>query len=158
MKKQSLLALAALFLTIGVSPAHASDDGGVAGRIGSYPGYNSHLSQNAELIVRKLYRGMLFREPRSFELSNAAYTIRSQGEAGLADLAFDVGSSPEFYQNVSPRHRNLDIVRNLYRELLNRQGDPAGIQFWVHALDQGMSGDVLKGFVQSEEFRRLYVY
>jgi hypothetical protein len=126
-----------------------------------YPGnggYGSHLSQNAPQIVRALYRGMLFREPDTQGFRNAVYQIQSQGERGLTDLAMGIGNSPEYHQNVETRYRPREIVRNLYRELLRREGEPEGIRYWTQLLRQGRGGEVLSGFVNSEEFRRLYVY
>lgn len=170
--QNALLAALALIMTVGFSSAQAADRDhghGAVGSIVSNPGrrvdrpgdnlrYGSHLSQNAELIVRKMYRGILFREPDPQGFRNAVYQIQSQGEIGLANLAMSIGDSAEFFQNIEPRYRNLDIVLNMYRELLNREGDQGGIQFWVNVLDRRLPGEALKGFVTSEEFRRLYVY
>ncbi|MGI8755883.1 MAG: fibronectin type III domain-containing protein [Acidimicrobiales bacterium] len=55
---------------------------------------------------------------------------------------------------------NEDFVRLVYRNVLKREGDPAGIRFWTQQLDQRRRdrGDVMAGFSESSEHIRKEQY
>lgn len=55
---------------------------------------------------------------------------------------------------------NEDFVRLVYRNVLKREGDPAGITFWTQQLDQHRRdrGDVMAGFSESSEHIRKEQY
>ncbi|SFC27888.1 choice-of-anchor U domain-containing protein [Massilia yuzhufengensis] len=70
----------------------------------------------------------------------------------LAALAQALSSSAEF----TATHGQLDdagFVRQLYQNVLGRQGDIGGVAFWTAQLGGSLErGDVLLGFAQSAEF------
>ncbi len=62
--------------------------------------------------------------------------------------------SPEYFDRVGGT--NEAFVRSLYRELLDRDADDAGLEFWGGQLERGevTTGDVASGFYMSVESRR----
>ena len=49
---------------------------------------------------------------------------------------------------------NADFVRLVYRNVMGREPETGGFQYWVSRLDQGTSrGGVMTGFSESSEFR-----
>ncbi len=50
-------------------------------------------------------------------------------------------------------------VQSLYKELLNRQGDEAGIAYWTKLVQNGTNiSDVSNGIKQSEEYKKLHAF
>ncbi len=72
----------------------------------------------------------------------------------VTDVAELFVSSAEFlgrYGHLS----NSEFVDRVYRNVLGRQADSEGFQYWVGVLDAGNSrGDLMIGFSESVEFRR----
>lgn len=104
--------------------------------------------------VMRLYDAALDRQPDQAGLEVQIQAI-STGANTLAGLAQAFIASPEFqdrYGNLSDR----DFVEQLYRFCLDREGDEAGIQVQVQALQGGLSrGQLLINFSESFEHRSL---
>lgn len=103
--------------------------------------------------VTRLYRATFLRTPDygGFmfwldQLQSGAWTLD-----GIAEF---FSGSAEFQQRYGTL-TNDGYVRQLYRNVLGREGDPGGIAFWTSELDFGRRtrGNVLNGFAQSLEYQ-----
>lgn len=98
----------------------------------------------------RLYSAALGRAPDQGGLEANAAVLAS---IGLEALASYFVSSPEFQARFGSLN-NQQFVEQLYVFALGRQGDPAGIQSWVNALNGGASrGSIVIGFSESAENR-----
>jgi hypothetical protein len=53
--------------------------------------------------------------------------------------------------------KNTQFVESLYGQYLNRASDAPGLAYWVDKLQNGTSvGDVIQGFLNSDEFHRIH--
>jgi len=111
----------------------------------------SATSEDARAVAR-LYSAAFDREPDAKGL-NFWILALDQGQT-LQQLAQKFRDSPEFAR----RYGDLDddaFVRQLYRNVLGREGEASGVAFWVATLDSGGSqAQVLRQFSQSPENRR----
>lgn len=113
-------------------------------------GYTDTRCEGDTDSVARLYRAALGRLPDrgGFEFWVGAY---HSGGWSLPEMAeFFVGSA-EFQRN----HGDLDddaFVRQMYQNVLRRQGDRGGIEFWTGRLHAGLSrSDLLLRFSESPE-------
>lgn len=101
--------------------------------------------------VARLYYGALERAPDRAGL--VYWTQQLSGGEALRTVAGDIAGSAEF----TARYGALDsagFVDQLYRNVLGRPADKAGLAYWDSALAAGTSrGEVLLGFAQSAEFK-----
>ena len=115
-------------------------------------GSAEYTSRQIEPAIR-LYYAALARMPDFTGLKNWSGALNT-GFLTLAGAGDQFVSSPEFIQ----RYGNLDntgFVQQLYRNVLGREADAAGLVDWVARLDAGASrGTVLVGFSESDEFKR----
>ena len=107
-------------------------------------------TSNAAQVTR-LYRAVLDRDPEDAGL--AFWTTALRTGADLDDLATVFVASPEFqdrYGDVGPG----EFVNLLYLNVLDREADPAGREFWTSGLQSGRldRDDVVLAFSQSPEF------
>ena len=100
--------------------------------------------------VFRLYRAVFLREPDNGGFTYW-HTLSSNG-LSLHSVASEFAASPEFVQT----YGNLDaraFVRQLYRNVMKREPDTGGWNYWVSVLGAGSSrGDVVVFFSQSTEF------
>jgi len=100
----------------------------------------------------RLYYAALARLPDYAGLWNWSNAL-SAGVLTLTGAADQFAVSPEF----TLKYGNLDntgYVQQLYRNVLGREADPAGLADWVGQLDGGASrGTILVGFSESTEFK-----
>ncbi len=102
--------------------------------------------------VARLYSAAFDREPLPQGLN---FWIKSLDRGrSLQQIASRFRQSPEF----SSRYGDLDngeFVRQLFRNILGREGAPSGIAFWQGKLEDGISqAQVLRRFSESPENRR----
>lgn len=108
------------------------------------------LEGNAGQVYR-LYRAAFGRTP---DIAGLSFWIAAM-DAGvpIADIAAGFVSSREFVSlyGAHPEHRAL--VAGLYRNVLGREGEEAGIDFWAGVLDRRAAdvAAVLHGFSESPE-------
>ncbi len=104
-------------------------------------------------IVRRMYLDTLGREPDPAGLSTWVSWIRS-GRFTVAQAAALFYSSAEFYLGIGGGTR-ASWVTALYRTILGREPDPAGLSFWVgYAADPAFGPTWVAGqFYQSLESR-----
>ncbi|MBU6305130.1 MAG: DUF4214 domain-containing protein, partial [Betaproteobacteria bacterium] len=120
-----------------------------------------------DLLTRPDYRGGLESLTRLYEASfdripdygglmfwNSVY---GRG-VPLNDIARIFYASPEFKMLYGNETTNLQYVRILYQNVLDRLPDPGGEVFWLTMLNRGMDrGDVLNSFAQSQELKNKMV-
>lgn len=100
--------------------------------------------------VARLYQAGLDRAPDEvgFSFWMDAYT---SGQWSFARMSQFFVASNEFrtsYGDLS----NADFIRQLYRNVLGREGEVAGVDFWIGEMDAGMSRSVvLMRFAESPE-------
>jgi hypothetical protein len=110
-----------------------------------------YSSRQVEPAIR-LYYAALARPPDNPGLQNWSNALHL-GTLTLTQAADQFAGSPEFQL----RYGALDhpgYVQQLYRNVLGREADPAGLADWVGQLDSGASrGTILVGFSESDEFK-----
>lgn len=103
--------------------------------------------------VLRLYKAYFLRDPSQKEIDYWADRYAS-GRASLASISSFFAQSNEF----KTRYGSLtdaQFVDLVYRNVLGRTPDAAGVQHWVRALGRGQSrGSVMIGFSESGEFQR----
>jgi hypothetical protein len=104
---------------------------------------------NAEAY--RLYQAALNRTPDASGLSYWSSALAN--DATPTQIAQDFINSAEFQQDYGALSASA-FVSTLYQNALHRAADPAGLQFWTNALQQGQSeASVLVGFSDSLENR-----
>lgn len=103
----------------------------------------------AGVIIDEIYLDVLGRAPdpegQAYWVEQLSLGLRTQ------DLGALFYGSPEY---VAAAGSNEAYVRRLYRALLDREPDSAGLEFWVGRLDAGTDPlDISSGFYQSLESR-----
>jgi len=103
-------------------------------------------------FIRRLYRLFLGRAPDDGGYAVWLQALTAQMRSG-AEIARGFVLSAEFgAQNVDDEQ----YVRRLYRALLNREADAAGLAGWMALLQHGMArAAVLERFIQATEFADL---
>ena len=106
------------------------------------------LDGNAGQAYR-LYKAALNRTPDERGLAS---WIKFMDDGGvLTAMSQQFIDSQEFRTKYGPLD-NTGFVNQLYVNVLNRNGEPAGVAAWVGGLNNGLSrADVLKGFSESSE-------
>ena len=103
-------------------------------------------------FVERFYRLILGREPDPAGLNGWVDDL-SDGRSTACDIAFGFVFSPEFSNRNTSNGQYVDI---LYAAFFDRQADPAGRNAWINVLQSGgLRGDVLDGFLFSQEFANL---
>ena len=97
----------------------------------------------------RLYKAALNRTP---DENGLAGWIKFMDDGGaLITMAQQFIDSQEFRTKYGVLD-NADFVNQLYINVLNRNGEPSGVNGWVGGLNNGLSrADVLKGFSESSE-------
>ena len=106
--------------------------------------------ENYSDSVARLYTAGLGREPEQggFEFWMAEYTA---GRWDLPSMATFFTQSPEFAESYGDL-TNDGFIRQLYRNVLAREGESGGITFWNQQMALGMDrGTVLLRFAESPE-------
>ncbi len=104
----------------------------------------------AEGRVLRLYRAVLGRAPDSggmvFWLGEY-----NRGQT-LEQIAARVMVSPEFTTRYGDMPSGISLINRLYINVLGRQGDAGGVEFWTGQLEDGMTiPQLLVAFANSEE-------
>lgn len=103
-------------------------------------------------MIRNMYRQFLLREAEPAGLAWWKDVWRRTG--GPERVMAGIAGSNEFFASASATH--VGWVTELYRRLLGREPEPAGLAYWVDLLDRGATTreQVVLGFVRSEENHR----
>lgn len=100
-------------------------------------------------VITGFYQDTLLRQPDAAGLGG--WVAAAQAGMPVAQIAAAFYSSPEYFESVG-QGDHATWVADLYRKLLLREPDRAGLDGWVRALQAGMPRDVLSfGFYQSSE-------
>lgn len=101
--------------------------------------------------VARLYHAALDRAP---DVGGLTFWIDALegGRGSLGDIADGFANSAEFQEKYGSLN-NRGYVEQLYRNVLDREGDAGGINYWTEVLNAGQldRGDVLLGFAESIE-------
>lgn len=109
-----------------------------------------YTHEQAELVVTRLYRGVLGRDPEPEGLqSQTAEVLRGRLEGVVRGMY----QSREFL-NERSRLSAMEQLEDLYRELLGREVDAEGIRSHLQAMEQRRYLDVALRIVRSQEFER----
>lgn len=155
---KSLFSLVAVIAALCLQTSNASADSFGIGDNGSNGTSTSISYDQAQTITQALYRAILFRDAEQDGLDFWVSNILSQqGTDGLLGTAQGIAESEEFYQNIYSQKQAEEIVDNIYVELLHRHAEPDGLEFWSNQMKDGHSGQVLRGIVGSDEFRRNFL-
>jgi len=110
----------------------------------------SSLHEGSVPGLTRLYYATFLRHPDADGLN---YWIRYRQDVGLHRVASIFAGSSEF----ANRYGSLDnraFVDRIYRNVLDRAPESAGLEYWVGQLNRGKSrGQVLTGFSESAEFK-----
>lgn len=103
----------------------------------------------------RLYQAAFARTPDTDGLS--FWTNRIDGGANLLDVSAGFVASQEFRAIYGTSPTNGDIIGRFYQNVLNRAGEPGGVNFWVGELNSGARSvpQVLAGFSESPENKQL---
>ncbi len=103
-------------------------------------------------IIRAMYRQFLLREAEPAGLAWWKDVWRRTGGPEL--VIAGIAASAEFFASAGATHAGW--VTELYRRLLGREPEPAGLAYWVDLLDRRAAAreQVVLGFVRSEENHR----
>lgn len=112
--------------------------------------YTSFDVDGAAGQVYRLYQAAFNRKP---DLPGLGYWIAANQQGrNLLGIAGDFIASNEFktMYGASPSH--LQLIKSYYNNVLHRDGEPAGIAWWVAQMDTGADpAGVLSGFSDSAE-------
>ncbi|CAH1673391.1 conserved hypothetical protein [Hyphomicrobiales bacterium] len=104
----------------------------------------------------RIYKAALDRSPDAAGLT--FWTAAMDDGMSLTDLAYSFVSSPEFVARYGQKPTNERYVQLLYENILGRQTDEAGYDFWVGAMDDGLTmEDLLLGFSESLEGKAVVI-
>ena len=113
---------------------------------------NRDLNYNTTYFVARCYKELMGRKYDVGGLNNWTGRLLNGYETG-ASLIIAFTRSDE-YQKM--HLNNEDAVKRMYRTMMNRNGDAAGIKNWKDYMDKGVSIEfVAAGFVSSPEFQLL---
>jgi hypothetical protein len=117
----------------------------------------AHLTASTEAdnrvhAVTRLYRAYFLRNP---DHNGLTYWLNRRGEGrSLVSISSSFAVSSEFTNRYGTL-TNRAFVDRVYRNVLGRAGDAAGLTYWTSRLDGGMSrGQVMANFSQSSEYIR----
>jgi subtilisin family serine protease/sugar lactone lactonase YvrE len=100
----------------------------------------------------RLYYAALARMPDYAGLQNWSNALHA-GTLTLTGAADQFAASAEFVLKYGSLD-NIGFVQQLYRNVLGREADPAGLNDWVGQLNAGATrGKILVGFSESNEFK-----
>jgi len=118
--------------------------------------YNILAVSPAELFVTRFYTKVLEREPEEAGLSNWVSKLHTY-KTTATDIAKAFFFSDELIIKDISDEKYLKL---LYRTLLDREADSAGLKNWRLKLDGGLSREsILDSFIHSTEFKTLaYTY
>ncbi|VXC38296.1 DUF4214 domain-containing protein [Massilia sp. 9I] len=112
--------------------------------------YAMDVDGNAGMAYR-MYKAAFARTP---DVRGLSYWIQVMDNgSSLNAIAQDFIKSSEYRQVYGINPSDTDVVSRYYRNVLGREGEPAGIQYWVGVLRnrQASLADVLAGFSESPE-------
>lgn len=113
---------------------------------------SAQTSRHAD--VDRLYCAYFLRQPDSG--GQAYWHEQRDRNLSLESIAELFADSAEFRGTYGQQVSNADFVQLIYRNLFDRQPDPAGFEYWVGLLDRGelQRGYTMVYFSESGEFKQ----
>ncbi len=145
MQRRLLICVLGLLGTLAVAPSAVS-----AQNAESTPHFSDTGCQRYTDSVSRLYGAAFGRsaDADGFDYWRLEYQL---GNHSLSSMAVFFAESPEFEATYGALD-NEGFVRRMYRNVLGREGDAGGIQFWLGELDGRMArGTLLLRFSESPE-------
>jgi len=110
---------------------------------------------DARRVVDELYRHML---ERGADPGSAGWVTRLQSGTTVREIVLEIAKSPEhaqrFYNPGDGAQAHERAVATLYRHILGRQPDPAGLRTYTQtAMNQGL-GAVVDSIINSREYNQ----
>ncbi len=106
-------------------------------------------------FVERLYSTIYGRTADAAGRDAYVYQL-ANGTSSAAGVAKNMLNSSEF---ASRNLSNTEFVKVLYRTFLDRESDPAGLNNWVNALNNGATRDsVIDAFAHADEFTAMCSY
>jgi len=99
----------------------------------------------------RVYRAAFNRTP---DIAGLSFWIEAMDKGySLPAIAAEFIKSTEFRTLYGAQPSNAQLVERLYRNVLQREGEPAGVAFWIDVLNQNKAtrADVLAAFSESPE-------
>jgi hypothetical protein len=89
--------------------------------------------------------------------TNASHTLTAVARDAAGNTATSAGVMVTVSNSVggtTPLNDTTEFVKQQYRDFLNREAEPAGLQYWVNIIDSGAMtrAQVIESFFWSEEF------
>ena len=109
-------------------------------------------TSDADSTVDAIYRQVLERAAGG-EGNARAEQLRS-GQTSVREIVRDVAKSPEHLQRFLPANNRPQAVTNLYRHLLGREPDPAGLNSHVQGRDSLAA--LADSFINSQEYQQKF--
>lgn len=112
--------------------------------------WTSFETDGAAGRVYRLYQAAFNRTP---DLAGLGFWVHAhEADAALADIAKGFVVSDEFKSLYGQAPSPLQLVSTYYRNVLHRDGEKAGVDWWVAQMDNGAdAAGVLLGFSESAE-------
>ena len=107
--------------------------------------------------VLRLYRAFFERDA---DMEGAIYWIDlHRGGATLEDLAWGFANSYEFQDAYGSELTNAEFLNILYSNILGRDPDTAGFEYWLGEMDDGLGQDgVVRWITANDEFIARFPY
>jgi hypothetical protein len=110
---------------------------------------------DARRVVDELYRHIL---ERPADPGSQTWVDALRNGATVRDVVRELAKSPEwnerFFNPSEGAVANQRAVANLYRHILGRQPDPAGLRMYTEIANRRGLGAVVDGLVDSQEYRQ----
>jgi len=109
----------------------------------------SDILNSSEYKIKSLYKSVLGRDADAVGLQHWTNALNSG--ASLSEIESAMRMSDEFWK------RSSEFVTGLYKDVLGRSPDSAGLNTWLQAMQKGMSKkEVERSFYNSAEFQNKY--
>lgn len=106
------------------------------------------VTRQREII--RLYLGLFDRSP---DLDGLAYWSNERSQGVRSEAIADGFLASQEFANLVGVVDNREFARQVYRRVLDRESDAAGLDYWTAQLDAGLPrADLLIGFTDSAEF------
>lgn len=143
-------------IAAGYGTVDVQNDAAKTSTSGVSASYAPVLRDNQEEVSR-LYSALFDRNPDESGLtywSNvmAPANIGGGGEA-IGGVAQAFSSSTEFQNIYGPTVSNAEFINLMYKNILNRDADAGGYEYWLNAINQtGERGEMVINFTNSAEY------
>ncbi|MEZ5230255.1 MAG: S8 family serine peptidase [Acidimicrobiales bacterium] len=113
--------------------------------------------RTSDAVTLRLYRAFLGREP---DVAGAQYWIaQTRNGTTLADMVDGFTNSTEYRNRYGSNVNDQVFLEVLYRNVFEREPDPAGVAYWLGQIGNGVSRtEVVYNVAAATEFTTRYAY